>query len=115
MMRKKKTSILSCILKPCLVVILFVGVFGLVYMKSNFVKLEYSIGELEKKKMYCLKERKRLFAEKTSQLSFARLESSSDDRGGFILPDRLQVVHVSKQMRSLPQQASLKQKQLSEP
>ncbi len=115
MMRKKKASLLSCILKPCLVAILFVGVFGLVYMKSNFVKLEYSLGELEKKKMNCMKERKRLLAEKTSQLSFARLESSSDDREGFVLPDRLKVVHVSKQMRSLPQQASLKQKQMSVP
>ncbi len=106
---------LSILLKPFLVIVLFVSVFGLVYLKSNCVKLEYALGELEKKKMHCLRERKKLFAEKTSQLSFARLESSTDARGGFILPDRLQVVHVSKEMRSLPQQASLQQKRLSGP
>lgn len=115
MMRKKRTNLLSVVLKPSLIIILLVGMFGLVYLKSHFVKLEYAIGELEKKKMYCLRERQKLYAEKTSQLSYARLESSSGDGGGFVLPDRLQVVHVSKQMRSLPQPASLQQKQLSGP
>jgi hypothetical protein len=56
-----------------------------------------------------------LFADKTSQLSFARLESSADERDGFVLPDRLKVVHIAKQSKSLPQQVSLKQKQLAEP
>jgi hypothetical protein len=43
------------------------------------------------------------------------LEASPDDQDGFVLPDRLKVVHISKQMGSMPQQASLKQKQLAEP
>jgi len=105
---------MSFVLKPFLITLLLVGVFGLVYLRANFLKLEYSLGELEKKKMHCLRDRKMLFAEKTSLLSFARLESSPSEEG-FVLPDRLKVVHISKQMRSLTQQASLKQKQLAEP
>ena len=105
---------MSFVLKPFLITLLLVGVFGLVYLRANFLKLEYSLGELEKKKMHCLRDRKMLFAEKTSLLSFARLESSPIEEG-FVLPDRLKVVHISKQMRSLTQQASLKQKQLAEP
>jgi hypothetical protein len=115
MMRKTRTNLGTILLRPLLIALVLLGVFGLVYLRSNFMKLEYSLGELEKKKMQCLRDRKMLSAEKTSQLSFARLESSADDREGFILPDRLKVVHVSKQARSLPHQVSLKQKQLSEP
>ncbi len=102
-------------MKPLLVTLMLLGLFGLVFLRSNIVKLEYSLGELEKKKGHLLKERKMLFAEKTSQLSFARLESSPNGQDGFVLPDRLQVVHVSKEMTSLPHRASLKQKQLAEP
>ena len=108
-------SLAMLVLRPVVVILLFAGVFGLVYLRSNVTKLEYSLGELEKKKVHCLRDRKMLFAEKTSQLSFARLESSVNDQEGFILPDRLKVVHISKQTRSLPQQVSLKQKQLAEP
>jgi hypothetical protein len=115
MMRKTRTNLVTFLFKPFLITLLLVGVFGLVYLRSNFMELEYSLGELEKKKMQCLRDRKMLFAEKTSQLSFARLESSANDQEGFILPDRLKVVHISKQTRSLPQQVSLKQKQLAEP
>jgi hypothetical protein len=115
MMRKTRTNLVTFLLKPFLIAMLLVGVFGLVYLRSNFMELEYSLGELEKKKMQCLRDRKMLFAEKTSQLSFARLESSANDQEGFILPDRLKVVHISRQTRSLPQQVSLKQKQLAEP
>jgi hypothetical protein len=43
------------------------------------------------------------------------LESPPSDQEGFVLPDRLKVVHIGKQVRSLPHQASLKQKQLAEP
>ncbi|KPK45547.1 MAG: hypothetical protein AMK74_03075 [Nitrospira bacterium SM23_35] len=110
-MRKTRMSLAMLVLRPVMVILLFAGVFGLVYLRSNVTKLEYSLGELEKKKVHCLRDRKMLFAEKTSQLSFARLESSADDRDGFVLPDRLQVVHVSKDTRSLPRLASLKQKQ----
>ena len=113
-MRKTGMHLMSFVLKPFLITLLLVGVFGLVYLRANFLKLEYSLGELEKKKMHCLRDRKMLFAEKTSLLSFARLESSPSEEG-FALPDRLKVVHISKQMRSLTQQASLKQKQLAEP
>lgn len=115
MMLNTRMNLATFLLKPFLIVLLLVGIFGLIYLRSNCTKLEYALGELEKKKMHCLRERKMLFAEKTSQLSFARLESSPNDQEGFVLPDRLQVVYVSKENRSLPHQASLKQKQVVDP
>lgn len=115
MMRKTRARLGTFLLRPLLIILLLVSVFGLVYLRSNFMTLEYSLGELEKRKTQSLRERKMLFAEKTSQLSFARLESSADDKDGFVIPDRLKVVHITKQSRSLPQQVMLKQKQLAVP
>jgi hypothetical protein len=112
---KHTCSIFSFVLKPFLILLLIVGVFGLVYLRSNFLTLEYSFGELEKKRMNCLKEQKMLLAEKTSLLSFAKLESSRGSTGGFVLPDRVKVIHISKEKRYLPYRASLERRQLTEP
>lgn len=95
--------------------LLIFGIFGLVYLRSGFLQLEYSIGDLEKKKMNYLRERKMLLAEKTSLLSFARFEASYKDGEGFVLPDRIKVVHLSKVKGSLPVRVSLERGKLSEP
>jgi hypothetical protein len=114
MMNRNGIHIFSLIIKPLLVMLVIVCVFGLVYLRSSYLRLEYNLGDLEKKKMNCLKERKTLLAEKTSRVSFARLESSQNDADGFVLPDRIKVVHVNKQKRHLPYRASLESRQLAE-
>ena len=102
MIYKSRLHILSFIFKPLLIGLLIIGIFGLVYLRSSILKLEYSLGDLEKKKVNCLKERKMLFAEKTSLLSFAKIEASQGNSDGFVLPDRIKVVHLSKQKKYLP-------------
>lgn len=108
-MKCSNRDLVGVFLKAFLFGVLLIGVFGLVYLRSSIVKIEYSLGELEKKKTECMRDRKLLLAEKTSLLSFARLESSQHDENGFVLPDRIKVVHIGKTMRSLPRQAALKQ------
>lgn len=115
MIKKGGMNLLSFIYKPLLILFLIFGVFGLVYLRSSFVGLEYSLGDLEKKKMNYLKERKMLLAEKTKLLSFAQLETSYNDNEGFFLPDRIKVIHVNKQKRSQPYKASLERSRLTEP
>lgn len=111
----RRRSIGKLVVTPFLIALLLISVFALVFVRSQIVKLEYRLGELEKKKTLCLRERKVLFAEKTSQLSFARLEASSQSQDGFVLPDRLKVVQIGKHTRSMPSHASFKEKQLAEP
>jgi len=115
MMRRGRINILSFVIKPLLIALLIFGVFGLVYLRSSFVRLEYSVSDLEKKKTNCLRERKMLLAEKTSLLSFAKLEEAPGTSDGFVLPDRIKVIHVDKRNRSLPYKASLERRQLTEP
>jgi len=115
MIQKNGMNILSFIYKPLLIALLIFGVFGLVYLRSSFLRLEYNLGDLEKKKMNYLRERKVLLAEKTRLLSYAQLETAAGDNEGFFLPDRVKVIHFTKQKRSLPLKASLERSQLAEP
>lgn len=108
-------NMLLFMLKPLFIALLIFGVFGLVYLRSGVMTLEYSLGDLEKKKMNYLKERKMLLAEKTSLLSFERVEASLSGSHGFVFPDRIRVIHVKKQKGSLPYRASLERKQLTRP
>ena len=112
---KRKHRVLSSIFRFFLVVFLIAGVFGLVYLRSNYLKLEYCLGDLDKKRISALRERKMLIAEKTSLLSFAKLETPQAGADGFVLPDRIKVIHVDKQKKHMPYKASLERRQLSEP
>lgn len=106
-------NMLSFIFKPLFIAILLVGVFGLVYLRSSVMTLEYSLGELEKTKMNYLRERKMLLAEKTSLLSFEKVEASLSGSQGFVFPNRVRVIHLKKQKGSLPYKASLEKRQLT--
>lgn len=103
-------NIISFICKALFTVLFIFGVFGLVYLKSSVMKLEYSLGDLEKTKMNYLRERKMLLAEKTRFLSLEKFEASSSGTYGFVFPDRIRVIHVKKQKDSLPYKASLERR-----
>ena len=98
------------ILKLFIVVLLMLGMFGIVYLRSSVMKIEYTIGELEKTKMNYLKERKMLIAEKTSLLSYEKIEASLNSNQEFILPDRIMVIHVKKEERGSPYKTAVVEK-----
>jgi len=108
-------NIVSFIFKPLCIALLLFGVFGLVYLRASVLTLEYRLGDLEKEKINYLRDRKMLLAEKTSLLSFEKVEASLSNNSGFVFPDRIKVIHVKKQKGSLPYKASLERKQLTEP
>ena len=110
-MYRGRSSILSFVIKPLLILSLVSCAFGLVYLRSSFVTLEYNLGDLEKQKTQYLTERKLLLAERTGLLSFAKLQVSRNDGEAFVMPDRLKVVYINKQKGYLPYKASLERKQ----
>lgn len=107
MMYRGRSALLSFIIKPFLILFLVICAFGLVYLRSSFLKLEYSLGALEEQKVRQLKERKLLLAERTSLLSFAKLQTSRNDGEAFVMPDRLKVIYIDTQKGYLPYKASL--------
>jgi hypothetical protein len=103
-------NMLSFIFKILFVALLILGVFSLVYLKSSVMKLEYSLGDLEKTKMNYLRDRKMLLAEKTGFLSLEKFEASPGGTYGFVFPDRIRVIHVKKQKGPSPYKASLERR-----
>lgn len=101
-------EIFSLLLKPLTFIALLILIFGIVYLRSNVTKLEYDIGELEKKKMEYVKERKLLLAKRASLLSLEKLEVSLNLYDEYILQDRLKVIYVDKQKGILPYKVSFK-------
>ncbi|OGW39575.1 MAG: hypothetical protein A2Y97_11930 [Nitrospirae bacterium RBG_13_39_12] len=106
--------IFTFVLKPLFIALLLIGVFCLVYLRSSVMTLEYKLSDLEKTKMDYLRDRKMLLAEKTSLLSLKKIASLTETQG-FILPDRIKVIHVREQRGLLPYKASLERRQLTEP
>ncbi|NWF51473.1 MAG: hypothetical protein HXY47_00110 [Nitrospirae bacterium] len=105
-----RRNILSFLLKPLCIAILIFAHFGLVWLKSNVISLEYDISNLEKIKEECLKERKILFAEKANLQSFETINSSVSGDYGFVFPNRIKVIHVKRQKGPLPYKVSLERK-----
>jgi len=101
-------------MKMFIIVLLLCGLFGIVYLRSSVIQLEYTIGSLEKTKMNKLRERKMLLAEKTSLLSFEKIEASLNGGQGFVMPDRIRVIHVKKQGEVIPYRTALKTEHMRE-
>lgn len=110
-----RKNMLLFLIKPLVIALLLFSLFGLVWLRSNVVTLEYSLSDLEKKKIECLKERKMLLAERAHILSFEKVETSLRRDQGFVFPDRVRVIHVKRQKESLPHRASLDKTRLTEP
>jgi hypothetical protein len=69
-------------------------IFGIIWLRSNILNLEYQISALEKKKLYLMKEHKVVLAEKARLLALERFENSQER--GFVFPDRVRVVYVKE-------------------
>lgn len=92
------------ILKPFSIILLLVSVFTIVWLRSSFVSIEYSISSLEKKKTSLMRDRKAFAAERASLLSVERFEKVA--ASGFSFPNRVRVVYVKKEKDKEPYRAS---------
>ena len=106
---------MSLLFRGFLVILLIIGGFAVVYLRSSFITLEYSVASLEKQKNSFLKERKMLLAQKSGFLGFDKLGASLNKGQKFIIPDRLRVIHIQKAQRYLPHKASLERRSVAEP
>jgi len=94
MIKMAQKSMASCLLKPLFVIILLGGVFGIVWLRSSILTMEYTISELECKKMEKLRQAKMLLAERAMLLSMQKVEKTAVRSLGLVFPDRTRVVYV---------------------
>lgn len=94
MIKVAQRSMVSCLFKPLFIVILLGGIFSVVWLRSSILTMEYTISELEGKKMERLREAKMLLAERAMLLSMQKVEKTAVRSLGLVFPDRTRVVYV---------------------
>jgi hypothetical protein len=91
---------------PLLGVLVFMGIFGMVWLRSEIISTEYAIGRLENRMEEAIKEKQQLEAVLSSAMSIREV----DQRGlGLNFPDRQRVFYVLREDGGLGQMASLKE------
>ncbi|MEJ2314125.1 MAG: hypothetical protein P8Y85_04980 [Nitrospirota bacterium] len=102
---RRPKSIFSRLAVPVLVVFLFAGIFGMVWLRSRITSMEYRMGTLEREKVEALKQEKALYAEMSSLLS---IEQVAKNGMKLEFPDRQRVIYVKRDKGGVPYTASLK-------
>lgn len=108
MIKLSQKSVLSYFIQPFFILLLLSGIFSIIWLRSGIISMEYSISELENKKMDRLKETKTLLADRASALAMQRVEKTAARDLGLALADRTKVVYV-KAVSNGPSRASLEQ------
>lgn len=79
----------------CLMIFLIViSIFGILWIRSNVLTVEYKLSQLEDKKKALLREQKVLLAERASLTSLAKVERT--DSIALQFPDRKKVIYITK-------------------
>lgn len=95
----------SYVVKPLFVILFLCSLFSLVWLRSNFISMEYAISELENKKMERIRQTQMLMAEKASMMSMQKVEKTAMRNLGLVFPNRTKVVYV-KEKNTGPKRAS---------
>ena len=90
----RQRNMVSYVVTPLCIALLLCGIFGIVWLRSNLISLEYGISELEKRRLDNLRETKMLMAERSALLSIQKVEKTAALDLGLIFPNRTRVVSV---------------------
>lgn len=116
MMRRTQSNILSVLSVPLCIIMMLLGLFGMVRLRSNVVSVSYDLRALEEKKTESIKEMKMLLAERAKVISLASLGAPFHKQGrgdyqsagsNYVFPERVKVIHMKKHARPEPFRVSL--------
>jgi hypothetical protein len=102
-MYHRRTHVLVSLLKPVLVFLLLAGVFGLVWLRSSIISIEYAIGDMERQKAAAIVEAQLLSAELSALMSIREVD---ERKLALAFPDRQRVIYVKRDRGGGPYTAS---------
>jgi hypothetical protein len=120
MIRRAENDFLSFIFKPACIILLLLGLFGLVWLRSSVVSVSYDLRTLEEKKLESLKDMKMLLADRSNLVSLAQIGGTSKGKlsaenhlvsSGYVFPDRVKVIHLKRHTGPETYKASLEIKE----
>ncbi len=113
---KTDANMLSLLYKPLCVVILLLGLFGLIWLRSSVVAIAYDLRNLEENKMGSLNDRNILLAERAKLMSIEKIDASFRGStqgnarlvaGENMFSNRVRVIHIKRNPMPGPYRASL--------
>ena len=105
MARQYRGSMIVRMAAPFLGILLFMGVFGMVWLRSEIISTEYAIGKIENTMDEAIKQRQELEAKLSTAMSIREVGQRGLDLN---FPDRQRVFFVMRDESELGQTASLK-------
>jgi len=96
------------LIKLCFFVYVFIGVFALVWLRTEVVNLEYELGQLESRRIKLIKQAGHFSAERASLYSVSKIEEIAAKRFGMSFPDRKRVFFVKTTTGAVPYRVSVK-------
>ncbi len=113
---KTDANMLSLLYKPLCAVILLLGLFGLIWLRSSVVAIAYDLRNLEENKMGSLNDRNILLAERAKLMSIEKIDASfrgsTQGNAGLaagenMFSNRVRVIHIKRNAVPGPYRASL--------
>ncbi|MDA8241313.1 MAG: hypothetical protein M0Z67_13205 [Nitrospiraceae bacterium] len=113
---KTDANMLSLLYKPLCAVILLLGLFGLIWLRSSVVAIAYDLRNLEENKMGSLNDRNILLAERAKLMSIEKIDASFRGStqenarlaaGENMFSNRVRVIHIKRNTMPGPYRASL--------
>jgi hypothetical protein len=87
--------------------VMFTGVFSLIWLRTTVVNLTYEINKLQDNKTALLSDEKLIAAEKANVYSFEKIEEAAI-KMGMKLPERKNIIFVKKVSGAAPYKVSTK-------
>jgi len=84
------------LLRLGLLMYLVLGLFALVWLRTEIVNMEYELAELNAEKLALLREERYLLAERASLYSAERIEDIATKRLGMGVPERENIFYVKR-------------------
>jgi hypothetical protein len=103
MRRSEKSGMFSWAYKPLCFAVVLLGLFGLVWLRSSVTRAAYNIRDLEDRRTTALKEMTTLMAERSKLMALSNIDLPGQVQGekklvsgGYVFPDRMKVIHVTR-------------------
>ncbi len=102
-------SMLSYFVRMCACLLIVIGFFGLVWLRSSIRDQEYEIGALEKQYRSVTRHMQDLDAERATLFSVAQTGTVVSEKLGMDFPDRTKVFYVTRDRGNVPYEAAYRQ------
>ena len=100
------SGMLSYLLKVSACLVVVIGFFGLIWLRSSIRSVEYELGALENEHWGVLRERAQLEADRATLFSDEKIGAVAVEKLGMEFPDRTMVFYVKRDRGSIPYEAA---------